>query len=82
LLPSTRARLLPLERAWIRKKDADCAVESAAASIESMAKETARLICDTRITKDRIGWLANYRDDGASFNPTSSSSEDAPDGQD
>jgi uncharacterized protein YecT (DUF1311 family) len=66
LLPSTRARLLPLQRAWIRKKDADCAVEAAAASIEPTAKEAARLTCDTRITKDRIGWLANYRDEGAS----------------
>lgn len=69
LQPSTRGRLLPLQRAWIRKKDADCAVEAAAASIEPTEKETARLTCDTRITKDRIGLLANYREENVTTGP-------------
>ena len=63
LPPATRSRLLPLQRAWIRKKDADCAVEAAGASVELTEKEMARLRCDTRVTQDRISWLGQYRDE-------------------
>jgi uncharacterized protein YecT (DUF1311 family) len=72
LPPPVRSRLLPLQRAWIRKKDADCAVEAAGASIEPAEKEVARLKCDTRVTQDRIGWLGQYRDEGSAVsNPGS-----------
>lgn len=76
LSPTIRSRLLPLQRAWIRKKDADCAVEAAGASIEPSEKEVARLRCDTRATQDRIGWLAQYRDEGSAM-PSPSTPEPA-----
>lgn len=61
LTPGTRAQLLDAQRAWIRKKQADCRVEAAAASIDPIEIETARLTCDTRVTKERIEWLKPYR---------------------
>ncbi|WP_375271345.1 lysozyme inhibitor LprI family protein [Sphingomonas sp.] len=62
----TRARLLPAQRAWIRKKDADCGVEAASASVDPTERETARLQCDTRVTQDRTSWLAQFRSDSGS----------------
>ena len=56
-----RAQLLPLQRAWIRKKDADCRVEAASASTDPTEVETARLGCDTRASQDRIRFLSQYR---------------------
>lgn len=61
LTPGTRAQLLDVQRAWIRKKQADCRVEAAAASVDPTEIEIARLICDTRVTKERIEWLRPYR---------------------
>lgn len=65
LTSSARSHLLPIQRAWIRKKDADCAVEAAAASVDATEKEVARLKCDTRVTQERISWLGQYRDEGS-----------------
>jgi uncharacterized protein YecT (DUF1311 family) len=56
-----RGQILPLQRAWVRKKAADCRVESAAASTDPTEIEVARLACDTRVTQDRIRWLNQYR---------------------
>jgi len=56
-----RGQLLPLQRAWVRKKIADCRVESAAASTDPTEIEVARLGCDTRATQERIRWLNQYR---------------------
>lgn len=56
-----RARLLPQQRAWIAKKNADCKVEAASASLDPTEKEIARLTCDTRLTQERIGWLGDNR---------------------
>lgn len=70
--PATRARLLPVQRAWIRKKDADCAVTAAAASVDPAERETARMTCDTQATQERITWLAQYRDDSAVPAPSAS----------
>jgi uncharacterized protein YecT (DUF1311 family) len=61
-IPSdVRARLLPAQRAWIRKKDADCRVEAASASTESSEREVARLNCDTRLNNERAAWLNQFR---------------------
>ena len=60
---STRQQLLMLQRAWGRKKDADCNVEASAASVNPTEIATARLTCDTRISKERTDWLQQYRAD-------------------
>lgn len=52
-----RSQLLDLQRAWVRKKTADCNIEAAGVSTEVMPKEAARLRCDTRMTTDRISEL-------------------------
>lgn len=56
-----RSQMLALQRAWIRKKDADCKVEAASASIDPSEMEVARLNCDTRVTNDRIQYLQPFR---------------------
>lgn len=48
LQPDTRKQLLPLQRAWIGKVQADCRVEAAAASTDPLEMQTARLSCETR----------------------------------
>jgi uncharacterized protein YecT (DUF1311 family) len=53
----TRTALLEDQRAWIRKKTADCDVEAAGASVETTEQDTARLKCDTRMTQERISLL-------------------------
>ena len=61
-LPSTaRSQLTPLQRAWVRKKAADCAVEAAAASIDPAEREVARLQCDTRAENERATYLNGFR---------------------
>jgi uncharacterized protein YecT (DUF1311 family) len=71
---STRTQLLPQQRAWVRKKDADCRVEAASASTDPTELEVARLNCDTRMTQERISSLQPYREQ-----VLNSSSEQSPD---
>jgi len=52
-----RSQLLEMQRAWVRKKTADCNIEAAGASTEALPKEAARLRCDTRLTTTRISEL-------------------------
>jgi uncharacterized protein YecT (DUF1311 family) len=52
-----RSQLLELQRAWVRKKTADCNIEAAGVSTEVVPKEAARLRCDTRLTTTRISEL-------------------------
>ena len=52
-----RSQLLDLQRAWVRKKAADCDIEAAGASTEAMPREAARLRCDTRVTLARFDEL-------------------------
>lgn len=56
-----RSKLLPLQRAWAQKKDADCKVEAANASTDPMEMETARLNCDVRETRERTDALEQVR---------------------
>lgn len=53
----TRSQLLELQRAWVRKKAADCDIEAAGASAEAVPREAARLRCDTRMTLARFDEL-------------------------
>jgi len=69
----SRAQLLAQQRAWARKKDADCRVEAATASTDPTDMEVARLNCDTRTTQERISVLQPYREeapDSTSEQPT------------
>lgn len=56
----TRTRLLPLQRAWIRKKDADCRVEAASSSVDPTEMAVARLVCDTRVTQQRSDQIEQF----------------------
>lgn len=61
-IPSaTRSQLLPQQRAWAQKKDADCKVEAASASTDPTEMEVARLTCDTRVTQERTSELQQFR---------------------
>lgn len=60
-IPSeTRSSLLPLQRAWIKKKAADCRIEAAANSTDPQEREASRLRCDSRLTYDRVNQLRGY----------------------
>jgi uncharacterized protein YecT (DUF1311 family) len=59
-----RTRLLDLQKAWVRKKNADCGVEAASASAESSERDVARLKCDTRMQGERSSWLRQYMESG------------------
>lgn len=58
---SARAHYLPAQRAWSRKKDADCRIEAAGTSTDPGEVEAARLNCDTRVTGERTAWLEELR---------------------
>ena len=58
--PDMRESLLPLQRAWIKKKGADCRIEAAANSTDPQEREASRLRCDTRLTYDRVSQLRGY----------------------
>ena len=53
----TRSQLLELQRAWVRKKAADCEIQAAGASTEAIPREAARLRCDTQMTLARFDEL-------------------------
>jgi uncharacterized protein YecT (DUF1311 family) len=56
-----RAQALEYQRAWIKKKVADCNIEAASTSTEPTEREIARLQCDTRITVSRANELEELR---------------------
>lgn len=58
--PDTRSQILALQKAWIKKTDADCRVEAASSSIEPTEIETARLNCLARENKSRAESLRQY----------------------
>ncbi|MGZ8285140.1 MAG: hypothetical protein ACXW27_04590 [Allosphingosinicella sp.] len=59
----TRSSLLPLQRAWIKKKGADCRIEAAANSADPQEREASRLRCDSRLTYERVTQLRGYATD-------------------
>ena len=58
--PDTRSQLLEMQRAWLRRRVADCRIEAASASTQPQEREAARLRCDTRMTNDRIAYLRQF----------------------
>lgn len=60
----TRSSLLDLQKAWVRKKNADCGVEAASSSVDPADREVARLKCDTRMQGERSNWLRQYMESG------------------
>ncbi|MCJ2188705.1 lysozyme inhibitor LprI family protein [Novosphingobium beihaiensis] len=55
-----RSRLLALQRAWIKRKRADCKIEAAGASTDATERETARMKCETRFNNQRRSYLSKY----------------------
>ena len=49
----TRTDMLEMQRAWIKKKTADCNIKAAEASTDTAVKEAVRLRCDTEATRSR-----------------------------
>lgn len=60
LLPETRSQLVGLQRAWIRKRNADCRIESINASEDGSDITVNQLNCDTRAQLERREWLRQY----------------------
>lgn len=58
----SRAEILDIQRAWIKKKTADCNIKAAETSTDPSAKEAARLRCDTEVTNSRSTELRSYLD--------------------
>ncbi|MBU1377069.1 MAG: DUF1311 domain-containing protein [Alphaproteobacteria bacterium] len=59
---ATRAQYLDMQRAWIKKKTADCNIKAAETSIDPAIKEAARLRCDTEMTAARSTELRQLMD--------------------
>ena len=60
-IPSeTRSELAALQKAWVRKKNADCRIESLTAGGSEVDIQVNQLNCDTRAQIDRTNWLRSY----------------------
>jgi hypothetical protein len=55
-----RSRMLDLQKAWIRRKDASCRVEATANATSEQEIQLARLRCDTREQNSRANELRQY----------------------
>ncbi|WP_159980635.1 lysozyme inhibitor LprI family protein [Novosphingobium sp. 18050] len=53
LSSEVRQRVLPMQRAWLKRRDAECKIEAANASIEPTEREAARLECQARFNNQR-----------------------------
>lgn len=53
----TKAQVIDIQRAWIKKKTADCNIKAAEMSTDPVIKEAARLRCDTEMTRSRSAEL-------------------------
>lgn len=56
----TRGRLSDLQKAWMRKKNADYVIEAATSTSTAPAREAARLRCDTRAVYERASNLRQF----------------------
>lgn len=56
----TRSTLLTAQRAWIKRKAADCNLEAAGYSTDPTEREASRLSCDTRLTTERTQQLQRF----------------------
>lgn len=77
-----RKQYLQSQRAWGRKKDADCRLEAAQSSTDPTEIEIARLGCDTRTTNERTGWLQQMRASQPDYGYASPMPESGPDTED
>ena len=48
-----RDQFLPIQRAWVKRKSADCKMEAAEASLDPTEREVARMKCETRMNNFR-----------------------------
>lgn len=55
-----RRQLLEMQRAWNRRKGADCRIESAGVSTDTQEREAARFRCETRMNNERSNFLRQY----------------------
>jgi uncharacterized protein YecT (DUF1311 family) len=55
-----RDQLLPIQRAWIKRKGAECRLQAAQQSIEPTERETARLYCEARMNNERSNELQRF----------------------
>ncbi|MEY3703783.1 MAG: hypothetical protein RLZZ561_1403 [Pseudomonadota bacterium] len=60
LEPAIRSDLLARQRAWIRKKNADCRLESINSSENAADIVVNQINCDTRAQIERADWLRPY----------------------
>jgi hypothetical protein len=60
LARETRSELAALQKAWIRKKNADCQIESLATGGSSVDIQVNQLNCDTRAQIERATWLRGH----------------------
>lgn len=58
--PDARNRMLPFQRAWIKKTEASCKLEAAAQGSDSAAMEVARLNCESRAQEERAQYLQRF----------------------
>ena len=58
--PATRDELLPIQRAGIRRKAAECKIEGASESTEERARRAATAYCEARMNNEREEWLRRY----------------------
>lgn len=57
-----RDELLPVQRAWIQKKSADCKIEAASESIDPNERRAAQMRCEMRYNLERGRWLEQFRE--------------------
>jgi uncharacterized protein YecT (DUF1311 family) len=58
--PATRDELLQVQRAWIRRKTAECKLEGASESTDESARRAATAYCEARMNNEREQWLREY----------------------
>jgi uncharacterized protein YecT (DUF1311 family) len=74
---TTRSQLLPLQRAWIKKKEAACRVEAAGSDEQQGNREANRLRCDVRMTDVRSNQLQRYVSYGDDYSDAAEEAADA-----
>ncbi len=74
---STRNQLLPLQRAWIKKKEAACRVEAAGSDEREENREATRLRCDSRMTEARSNQLEAFIGDESEYSAAAAAAEAA-----
>jgi len=62
-IPSdSRSSLLEIQRAWIKRKSADCKIQAASESTDNQDRKSAQLRCEARMNYERANELRRYVD--------------------